>query len=111
MAFKIFNLIRARYFSAPSDTALEIGPVGETQPRFTLDAGGKISWGAGGSSAIDTNLYRDSANVLKTDDTLKAPAIFIDDIEVDTTGAATGNTLVYNGTKFAPGTALSLIHI
>ena len=101
MAFKIFNLIRARFFSAPSDTALEIGPVGETQPRFTLDAGGKISWGAGGSSTVDTNLYRDSADVLRTDDTLKVPTLYIDGIEVDTTGAGADQVLKFDGTKWS----------
>jgi len=48
----------------------------ETQPRFSLDrdAGGFISGkaglllGPGGTTAPDVNLYRDSANMLKTDD-------------------------------------------
>jgi len=110
MAFKIFNLIRARFFSAASDTAMEIGPVGEDQPRFTLDAGGKLSWGAGGPTAVDTNLYRDSANTLKTDDTFKVPALYVDSIEVDTTGASNGHSLVFNGTKFTPAFAINSAH-
>lgn len=43
---------------------------GDTQPAFSVTGGGKLQWGAGGSSAVDTNLYRSAANVLKTDDTL-----------------------------------------
>lgn len=78
MAFKIFSVIRARFFNTVSDTALDIGLNGETNPKLSIDAGGKISWGAGDVSTVDTNLYRDSANVLKTDDTFKAPSIVID---------------------------------
>lgn len=71
MAHKIFSVIRARFFNTAADTALDIGLNGETNPKLQIDAGGKISWGAGDTSAVDTNLYRDSANVLKTDDDLK----------------------------------------
>lgn len=100
MAFKIFSLIRARYFNSASDTAFDVGLNGEEQARLTIDAGGKISWGAGGNSSVDTNLYREQANVLKTDDTLKVPSLFVDSIEIDTTGASSGQFLAYNGTKF-----------
>lgn len=41
---------------------------GETQPGFTLDFDGKCQWGPGGSTAPDTNLYRPSADLLRTDD-------------------------------------------
>jgi len=105
MAFKIFSIIRARFFNTASDTAMDVGLNGETQPRFTIDAGGKVSWGAGDTTPVDTNLYRDSANVLKTDDTFKAPTLFIDGIEVDTTGASSGQVLQFDGTKFAPTSA------
>jgi hypothetical protein len=40
----------------------------EANPRLTLDTDGRIQWGAGGASAVDTNLYRNAANELKTDD-------------------------------------------
>jgi hypothetical protein len=104
MAFKLFNLLRARYFNSQSDAAVEVSLSTDANPRLAVDAGGRLSWGDG-TSSVDTNLYRDAANTLKTDDTFKAPAVYIDGIEVDTTGAATGNTFVYNGTKFEPGTA------
>ena len=71
MAMKFFSVIRARFFNTVSDTALDIGLKDETNPKLQIDAGGKISWGAGDTTPIDTNLYRESANVLKTDDDLK----------------------------------------
>jgi hypothetical protein len=40
----------------------------EANPRLTVDADGRMQWGAGGASAPDTNLYRNAANELKTDD-------------------------------------------
>jgi hypothetical protein len=43
----------------------------ETYARLKVEAGGRITWGDG-SGAGDTNLYRDSANVLKTDDAFQA---------------------------------------
>src|SRR5580765_98946 len=39
---------------------------GDSQPRLYTDYNGKLNWGSG-SSAIDTNLYRNSAAVLQTD--------------------------------------------
>jgi hypothetical protein len=44
----------------------------DTVDRFAILADGKQEWGAGGSTARDTNLYRSEANVLKTDDNLIA---------------------------------------
>lgn len=41
---------------------------GDTQSRFLIKSEGVHWWGPGGSTAIDTNLYRDSASVLATDD-------------------------------------------
>ena len=104
MATRFFSLLRARFFGTPSETAVEIGVNGESNPRLSIDAGGRLNWGAG-SGATDVNLYRDSADVLKTDDTLKVPTLFVDAIEVDTTGATTDQVLRFDGTKFAPGTA------
>lgn len=103
MATRFFSLLRARFFGTPSETAVEIGVNGESNPRLSIDAGGRLNWGAG-SAATDVNLYRDSADVLKTDDTLKVPSLFVDAIEVDTTGASLDQVLKFDGTKFLPGT-------
>jgi hypothetical protein len=39
----------------------------DTQPRFTIHASGQHNWGAGATSAVDTNLYRAGGGELKTD--------------------------------------------
>lgn len=64
-----FNLLRARKFSTVADTALEISPHNSATPNFTIEAGGKLKWSSGSATA-DTNLYRASADTLKTDDNL-----------------------------------------
>lgn len=91
-------------FSSPSDEAVSARVANDDHPRFRVDAGGRITWSSG-SAAGDTVLYRDGADVLKTDDTFKAAALFVDGIEVDTTGATLNQVLAYNGTKFAPSTS------
>jgi len=96
--------IKARKFASAASTAVDIGVDGDAQSRLAVDAGGKLTWGDGGTAG-DTNLYRDAANVLKTDDTLKVPSLFVDGIEIDTTGAASQDVLIFNGTKFAAASA------
>jgi hypothetical protein len=76
----------------------------ETYARLKIEAGGRFVWGDG-ASAGDTNLYRDGANVLRTDDSFKTPVLFVDNIEIDTTSASVGNVLKFDGTKFSPGIA------
>jgi fibronectin-binding autotransporter adhesin len=46
-----------------------VGSSPESFNRFEVRGSGKLSWG-GGSSAPDTDLYRNAANVLRTGDTL-----------------------------------------
>jgi len=89
--------------SAGSD-AVTVFVDADTQARLKIEAGGRLTWGSG-ASAGDVNLYRDSADVLKTDDTLKVPTLFVDNIEIDTTGAALNDILVFNGTKFGSASA------
>lgn len=54
-----------------ADTALSARVTGDTVARMAVDATGKISWGSG-SGAADTNLYRSSADLLRTDDSFQA---------------------------------------
>lgn len=42
--------------------------VGDSVNRLEIDSNGLFTWGAGGGSAVDTNLYRGAANRLQTDD-------------------------------------------
>ena len=104
MAQKFTVPITVKQLTSTGSDAVTIYVDLDTYARLQLEAGGRLTWGSG-AAAGDTNLYRDSANVLKTDDTFKAPILFIDDIEVDTTGATTNQVLKFNGTKFIPGTA------
>ena len=104
MAQKFKVPITFRDMSSPGSDAITIFVDEETFARLKVEAGGRLTWGDG-TGAGDTNLYRDGADVLKTDDTFKAPSIFVDGIEIDTTGATTDQVLKFNGTKFAPGIA------
>lgn len=89
--------------ASSTDLALSAFVSGDTVNRFNIDAAGKHSWGAGGSSAVDVNLYRSAANVLKTDDAfVAAGGLTIKTLEVDTASAVTNQVLRYNGTKFLP---------
>lgn len=53
--------------AASGDIELGIAVTGDTQNRFTVDSTGIIRWGPG-NAAVDTNLYRTAANLLRTDD-------------------------------------------
>ena len=66
-----------------------------------MQAGGRLVWGSG-TGAADTNLYRDEPHVLRTDDTFKASSIHIAGIEIDPSGALSGQALVFDGTAFVP---------
>lgn len=47
----------------------------EANPVFRVTGTGAMEWGAGGASAIDTNLYRSGANQLVTDDALRVAGV------------------------------------
>lgn len=53
-----------------ADLVLGISVSGDTVPRYEVLSSGKIQWGAGGASAVDTNLYRASAGTVQTDGAL-----------------------------------------
>ena len=89
--------------ASASSQAISIKVDGDSQNRVLIDAGGKITWGAGGSSAGDTTLYRNAANVLKTDDGFVAASVTVPD-----GGLTLGSTAV---TSTAAELNLSLIHI
>ena len=104
MAQKFTVPITVKQLTSASSDAITILVDADTQARLKIEAGGRLTWGSGGATG-DVNLYRDAADVLKTDDTLKVPTLFVDSIEVDTTGATTNQVLAFNGTKFTPATA------
>lgn len=57
------------FMSAATDVAYTLGLTGDTSPngRFYWNASGQMNWGPGGAANTDTNLYRGTANQLKTD--------------------------------------------
>jgi microcystin-dependent protein len=103
---KLLNLLKLRSFSTAADSAVEVAITSDTQPRLRVDAGGKHTWGAGGTTAGDTTLYRSAADTLKTDDAfIAAGGLTVKTIEIDPASASSGQVLQYNGTKFVPVTA------
>ena len=59
--------------ASASSQAIGIKVDGDSDPRIKLDAGGKITWGAGDGTG-DATLYRSAANAIKTEDTFEAAA-------------------------------------
>lgn len=58
-----------RFSGASAATTVITAQVGNPSvANYIINADGKMEWGAGGSSARDTNLYRSAADTLKTDD-------------------------------------------
>lgn len=48
----------------------------DTEHRWAVAVGGLMEWGAGGTTARDTNLYRSAADWLKTDDNFEALRVY-----------------------------------
>jgi len=94
----------AQVVAATSIDALTIKVTGETIPRVVVNGDGKIEWSDGTTS--DTNLYRVSANKLKTDDTFVSAQI--DGVRIDTNPAATGDNM-FVSTVAAEGNARFII--
>jgi hypothetical protein len=55
--------------AATGTDALTVNVTGDSQKRLIVNSGGLLEWGSG-SASVDTNLYRNAANELKTDDSL-----------------------------------------
>ena len=104
MAQKFFVPVTIQDLSTSGSDAITVFISAESYARLKMEAGGRFVWGDG-TGAGDTNLYRDAANVLKTDDTFKAAALYVNSIEIDPTGATSTQVLTFNGTKFAPAAA------
>lgn len=67
------NPLRGTNFSAAGDEAISARVNGDSVARFRVDAGGRLTW-SDGTNAGDTILYRDSADLLKTDDVFQSSA-------------------------------------
>jgi hypothetical protein len=73
VAQKFITPITIKQLASAGSDALTVFLDGEVYGRVKLEAGGRISW-SDGTGTYDTNLYRDGANTLATDDVLKAVA-------------------------------------
>ncbi len=71
MAQKFITPITIKQLASAGSDALTVFVDGEVYGRVKVEAGGRISWSSG-TGVYDTNLYRDGANTLVTDDVLKA---------------------------------------
>lgn len=56
--------------NSATDKSIGVKVSGDTVNRFQVLANGHIDLGAGGASAVDTNIYRNAAGELKTDNSL-----------------------------------------
>ena len=75
--------------AASTDLNVRMWVTTDTVNRFQIDAGGVHSWGPGGSTAVDTTLYRSAANILRTDDAFVAARINVAGTGSFNTSAAT----------------------
>ena len=101
--------LKGEGFSSTSDEAFSAKVAADTQPRIRIDAGGRITWG-GGSAAGDVYVYRYGADVIKFVGNVAVDALFVDGIEIDTTGATNEQILRFNGTKFLPYTNTATVN-
>jgi hypothetical protein len=97
--------LKGEDFSSSSDEAFSAKVAADTQPRIRIDAGGRITWGSG-SAAGDVYIYRYGENIIKFVGNVAVDRLFVDGIEIDTTGAASNQILRFDGTKFAPHTSV-----
>lgn len=75
----------------PSQTANLIqvkATSGAANPILAVDSSGRLQFGAGGGTAVDTNLYRNSANALKTDDSFTAAGGLTSENNIGVTGTS-----------------------
>jgi hypothetical protein len=88
-------------FAAATTDAISLGTGADTVARWIANADGKLEWGAGSATAVDTNLYRSAADTLKTDDSfIIAGSLLIAD------GSATVPSIAFNSDADGSGTGL-----
>lgn len=86
------------YLPAATDKVMSIFVSGDTVARLNI-LPGKLEFGSG-SGAVDTNLYRDSANVLKTDDAFSAAGLTSTAASSLTSATMTGDLSGDGGDQF-----------
>lgn len=86
--------------SAQSANALEVLATGQTVPGFGVDSAFKLQWGDGAGTAVDTNLYRSAASILKTDDEFQSIKLTVSNGSTGVIGSFTQST-AWNGSNYA----------
>jgi hypothetical protein len=76
MASKILSSLKAKFFNATTDTAIEVGTDSDTESRIIISAGGRLSWSDGASSP-DVYLERSSSNTLSITGSFNATNITV----------------------------------
>lgn len=81
---------------------------GDSQDRFEIDSNGRLLWSAG-SGSMDTNLYRNAAGVLKTDQSLSvAGNLTVGGIGSVQTAYKSSGQAVTNSTTYTADSALTV---
>lgn len=86
-----FRVVR----NAGSLPAVSVRQTADTQSRWNVDSSGVVQWGSG-TAAADTNLYREGANNLTTDDTFRIyrPATTDNALSIRVTGDTTSRLVI-----------------
>lgn len=86
-----FRVVR----SAGSLDGVSVRQTADTQSRWSVDSSGVVLWGSG-AAAGDTNLYREGANNLTTDDTFRIyrPATTDNALSIRVTGDTTSRLVI-----------------
>lgn len=92
------------------DTSFGIRVSGDTVNRLHIDSNGKMQWGPGGSGALDTDFYRNSTGVLKTDTALTVGTVLTTATEAISSSQTAGALLTITNTHSAPS-APNMQHI
>lgn len=92
-----------------ADLQLASDVTGDTDNRFQMTAGGKMQWGAGGASSVDTDLYRASASTLETDGNLTVGQAVTAESLTLSEASATGEVFQVTNSTSAPSNPNSLL--
>lgn len=90
--------------AAAANRAIAVRGSGDTVDHWEVDFDGAMQWGPGGSTTVDTNLYRGGVSLLKTDDALTVALAGTFQSTLAVTGATTlSSTLGVTGATTLSG--------
>jgi hypothetical protein len=82
--------------NAAADSSFGIRVSSDTVYRIQVDSNGKIQWGPGGSTAVDTDLYRGGVGLVQTDNSFQASTL------TGSSSQAAGGVLKITNTHSSP---------